>query len=257
MLRSFLIPFLLILLGGCSTPPSDARTNEIEQLRSDVESLKALNEHVLILEQELKTIKEKIGISVESGEPIVSATLLPNSSQIDDPFIGPKDAEVIMMAFSEYQCAPCRRFYWDVFPELRKEFLDSGKIKFVFRDFPLKTNTNARPAAQLADCAGEQGYYWQMFEALYNSPEEVDSGNFYEIGKQVSAASQEELHSCMEKTIYNKEIDADIADGLSLGAGGAPGFFVGKKNEDGTFKGVFIRGAQPYGVIRNEIMKLF
>lgn len=245
-----------LLFAACDSSKSKSAALELEKLQAEVENLKNLRDHVDALEQEVSALKTKVG-GVSSNEAAITAvTYHPSSSFIDDPFLGPKDAELLMMGFSEYQCAPCRRFYWDVFSNIKSEFIETGKIKFVFRDFPLKSNKHARAAAQLANCAGEQGYYWQMFDILFSNPEEVDTGNFYDLGKKLEQAKQEDLHQCMEKTAYSKEIDGDVEDGSKLGVRGAPAFFIGKKNADDSFSGVLVRGAQPFGVIEHEVVKL-
>ena len=85
------------------------------------------------------------------------------------PALG-RDAPVTIVEFSDYQCPFCRRFYATTLPAIKKEYIDAGKVRYVFRDFPLEElHSHARKAAEAAHCAGEQGKYWQMHDALFQN----------------------------------------------------------------------------------------
>ena len=174
----------------------------------------------------------------------------------DDPFLGKPDGEMLIMAFVDYECGPCREFYKESFNALKEEFVDSGKVSLYLRDFPLEANANSKNAATLAHCAGEQGAYWPMFQTLFENPTAVDNGEFESLAKKLESIDQGKLKKCYGSGRYEKELEQDIQDGVRLGARGAPGFFIGRKEQTGSYRGVFVRGAQPLRVLRSEIKKM-
>ena len=96
----------------------------------------------------------------------------------DDPMLGSPDAKVLMIEFGDYQCPSCRMFWKDIEPRLKKDYIDTGKVKLVFRDFPLmQSHPEALLAAMAVNCAGEQGKYWQyhdkVFREQYNKGDDV------------------------------------------------------------------------------------
>ena len=92
----------------------------------------------------------------------------------DDPIMGDPKAPVTILEFSEYQCPFCRRFHKEVLPKLNEEYISKGKVRYIFRDFPLRFHKKAIPAAISANCAGEQGKYWEMNDFLFDNPDKLD-----------------------------------------------------------------------------------
>ncbi|HLC89152.1 MAG TPA: thioredoxin domain-containing protein, partial [Candidatus Nanoarchaeia archaeon] len=85
----------------------------------------------------------------------------------DDAVKGKEDAPVTIVEFSDYECPFCARFYTDTFGQLKAKYIDTGKVKFVYRDFPLSFHQNAQKAAEAAECAGEQNKYYEMHNKLF------------------------------------------------------------------------------------------
>lgn len=90
------------------------------------------------------------------------------ASADDDPFIGNANAPVTMIEFSDYQCPFCLRFWSETLPQIKKDYIDTGKVKFVYRDFPLNIHPMAEPSARAANCAGEQGKYWEYHDKIFS-----------------------------------------------------------------------------------------
>lgn len=196
------------------------------------------------------------GASEDKDQAVSPQTFLSVGGENDDPFFGPKDSPLLIMVFSDFQCKNCRRFLSSTFSALKADFAETKKAKLVFRDFPLKGNTEARTAAAFAHCAGEQAAYWTAFDLLLAKPDLVDSGKFDQLASELKNINVKNLNKCLFTKRYEKEMDLDTDDAIRLGAKGAPGTFVGRKLADGTFKGQLIRGAQPYGVIAEAVKKL-
>ncbi len=179
----------------------------------------------------------------------------PDGSDRDDPFLGPKNSKVVVMVFSDYQCKLCRDFHNSTLPKLRSEFVDNGSVKLIYRDFPLSSNPHAKRAAAFAHCAGEQGAYWKAFELLSRNENAVSSGAFAKLLPELKGLDHARLAACLHSKKYDAEADADSAQALALGAKGAPSTFVGTRTPAGSFQGVFIRGAQPFAVLEQEIQR--
>jgi protein-disulfide isomerase len=134
----------------------------------------------------------------------------------DDPALGPANAPITIIEFSDYECPYCRRWHTEVFNQLRQEYGD--KIRFVYRDFPLSSiHPDAEPAAEAANCANEQGAFWQYHDLLFSG---IDSGR------------------------YSQEVQADYQYASQLGVRSTPTFFI---------NGLPVVGAQPYDVFKQVI----
>ena len=85
----------------------------------------------------------------------------------DDPVLGNANAPVTIIEFSDYQCPFCFSFWKQTLPQIKKDYIDTGKVKFVYRDFPLNIHAMAEPSARAANCAGEQGKYWEYHDKIF------------------------------------------------------------------------------------------
>ncbi len=161
----------------------------------------------------------------------------------DDPAIGPTDAPITLIEFSDYECPYCRRWHNEVYVRLAKEYGD--KIRFVYRDFPLTSiHPNALPAAVAANCAYEQGMFWEFHDLLFSG---TGLGNAYylqyanELGLDLEA-----FQACLDAERFQQEVQADFSYAAALGVRSTPTFFL---------NGIPIVGAQPYEVFKQIIEK--
>ena len=88
--------------------------------------------------------------------------------------LGNKDAPVTMVEFTDYQCPFCQQFHAETFAELKKNYIDTGKVRFFSRDLPLDFHPNAMRAAQAGRCAAEQGKFWKMRDLMAANPDKLD-----------------------------------------------------------------------------------
>jgi len=164
----------------------------------------------------------------------------------DDPSKGPKSAPILLVEFSEFQCPFCKRTR----PTLDKILNKYGsKVRYIFRDFPLSFHKQAKSAANAANCAQEQGKYWEFFEQLWKSQGKHSNEKLIEIGQGIGL-SMSPFKACVESEKYFSEIDKDQKAGSEMGVTGTPAYFV---------NGVFLSGAQPYErfeeIIEEELAK--
>lgn len=194
-----------------------------------------------------------------TGSVVHNGVIPVQAAQIidDDAELGEASAPVTLVAFSDYQCTYCRRFATETLPLLKEEYISSGKVRFVFRDFPQESNPSARSAAEAAECARSlegQSAYWRMHNLLIAEQNKLDTGNAAGPVTKAVEFTQEDIISwaqdagynireCMENSAFADEVQKDAADALSLGVRSAPTFFIGSQVIEGaesyeTFKAV-------------------
>lgn len=161
-----------------------------------------------------------------------------------NPSTGPQDAPVTIVEFSDYQCPYCGRWYNEVYARLMQAY--PGKIRFVYRDFPLYSiHPEAGPAAEAANCAGEQHYYWQFHDALFQQKEGLGSEAYVKYASEIGL-NLDQFNQCVSEHRYKSEVDADYQYASKLGVSSTPTFFV---------NGLAVVGAQPFEVFQQVIDK--
>ncbi|MEW5896813.1 MAG: DsbA family protein [Nanoarchaeota archaeon] len=168
-----------------------------------------------------------------------SAPAIDKSKLADDDAVkGDKNAPVTIVEFSDYQCPFCQKFYTETFPQIEEKYIKTGKVKFVYRDFPLNFHQNAQKAAEAAECAGEQGKYYEMHNKLFE--EGVDGGiDAFKQYAQDLKLDIAKFNQCLDSGKMKTEVQKDLQDGQSLGVSGTPAFFINGKE---------VVGAQPFSV---------
>ncbi len=161
----------------------------------------------------------------------------------DDAMKGEPDAPVTIVEFSDYECSFCARFYSSTLSQIQSEYIDTGKVKFVYRDFPLPMHQNAQKAAEAAECAGEQGKYYNMHNILFEQGVQGGVSGFKAYAQQIGLDTTE-FNSCLDSGQMASEIQKDLMDGQKAGIKGTPGFII---------NGKLISGAQPFSVFQQEI----
>lgn len=152
----------------------------------------------------------------------------------DDPSLGPPDAPIVIVEFSDFNCPFCRQFHQETFTPLMQAFPD--QIHFVYKDFPIVGGgTVGAAAAQAANCAGEQESYWEYHDALFSGRYALDRSGFERYAVELGL-DEAELLACIDSGRYAEEVDEDLRYGASLGVSGTPTFFV---------NGIPVVGAQP------------
>lgn len=184
----------------------------------------------------------------------------------DDAVLGSANAPVTIVQFTDWQCPFCRRFETDTFPQIKKNYIDTGKVKFITRDFPLESlHPNAMPAALAAECVKEQGKdaaYYAYKELVTQEQNKRDSGSANgPVTKTISFTNDDlvawattlgyDIKDCLENQKYSSEVQKDLADGQAAGVRGTPAFFVINKRGASPI----ISGAQPYGSFKAAIDK--
>lgn len=253
MKRILCAPVGLFLVLLYFVQPGFAQTSdEIRALRKDLEALKQGQSEI---QKELQEIKTLLRGRVAAPPPDPQNVVL---SVKDDPFKGEKNAKVTLIEFSDYQCPFCARHFRDTIPQLEREYVSTGKLKYIFRNFPIESiHPQAFKAHEAANCAAEQGKYWEMHDRLFANQNALglkDMPNH----AQALKLDLPKFQQCLDSGKYAAKIRKDLADGQKAGVQGTPSFFVAlTEPNDGIVKAVrMIRGAQPYAAFRDAIESL-
>ena len=169
--------------------------------------------------------------------------------------LGRSDAPLTLLEFTDYQCPFCQRFHTQVYNLLKKDYIDTGKVRFYSRDLPLdQIHPNAMRAAQAARCAGEQGQFWSLREIMSSHPEALDLNSLV-ADATVVKINPDTFRTCVESGKYKDAVQGDLLEAMKIGADGTPAFVVGKSTADGV-EGELIVGAQPYNLFQEKFRSL-
>ena len=246
---NMLIIIVVIVIGIAIFFAGSYTTN----LNSDKISQEELNEAIAKLE--LKILQNKL----PSNQPIIELKI----SADNDPVIGNPNAPITIIEFSDFQCPFCAKFHIQTLPKIMEEYIKDGKVKLVFRDFPIQSiHSNALLASAAAECANEQGKFKEMHDKLFENQNEWNNKNTdnviilfnqYSLEMEIE---EEKFDSCLRNGKYIKEIQKDLEDGRAYGISGTPGFFIG--NDEIGF--IELKGAHPFenfkGIIETQLKKL-
>ena len=158
-----------------------------------------------------------------------------NVPEDDDPVLGPADAPITIIEFSDYECPYCQKWHREVWPALQAEYGD--QIRLVYRDFPLTSiHSNATPAAAAANCAREQDMYWEYNELLFDMKFNLGNSTYLRYAEELGL-DIDDFTECLESGRYVDEVEADYEYAVNLGVRSTPTFFV---------NGIPVVGAQPF-----------
>jgi len=192
----------------------------------------------------------KASQAAQAGGPVVEApvTQTPRFVRYDVPTdgfysIGPKDAPITIVEFSDYQCPYCRRWHNEVYQPLLASY--PGKIRLVYRNLPLTSiHPDAMSAAEAALCAGEQNAYWQYHEKLFDNTA-LGTSVYMQYAQELGLDTTS-FEACITEHKYKETIQADSDFAVNLGVSSTPTFFI---------NGLAVVGAQPLDVFKQVIDK--
>jgi protein-disulfide isomerase len=146
-----------------------------------------------------------------------------NVSTEGEPSIGPDDAPITIIEFGDYQCPYCEEWYQQTYQQLLAAY--PGKIRFVYRDLPLPFHPEAIPAAEAADCAGEQGAYWKFHDAIFSGKYPLGRAAYDQYAADLGLNTTA-FTTCLDDHRYLAEIQSDAADAAAVGLSGTPSFVI-------------------------------
>ena len=228
------------------TGPVLAKTSD--ELKALQEEVKVLQDGQVKMQKDLEEIKKLLREAPRAAAAPTQKAFAPTDMVLGNvPVKGESNAPVTLVEFSDYQCPYCKRHALSVMPALIKNYVDTGKLRFVMREYPItRLHARAVPASEAALCAHDQGQYWDMHDALFNDQKANSDADFQkmaaDMGLDVAAFT-----ACMDTDKFADQIKADIAEGQKVGISGTPSFVLGLTDPDDPSKvhlTKFIRGAQ-------------
>ncbi|HLC56213.1 MAG TPA: DsbA family protein [Candidatus Nanoarchaeia archaeon] len=208
------------------------------------------------------------GFGIKKGDTITGGTVAGNDNlagdtqpqpqgefkiKADDPKIGPDSAKVKVIEYSDFQCPYCGAAFgtqetlvsrfkasdpsWEAAVPKLEELAKAGKIQFIYKDYPLTSiHPNAMPAALAANCAHEQGKFWEYHDNLFKNQEALEADNLKKYAADLKLDTKK-FNDCFDSKKYQSAIQQDMTEGNADGVSGTPAFFV---------NGRLLSGAQPF-----------
>jgi protein-disulfide isomerase len=189
------------------------------------------------------------GCAATPAAPVADTTAAAQAAAFN--VIGRDDAPVTIIEFTDLQCPYCARYASQTFPRLKREYVDTGKLRYTSRDLPLPFHSFALPAAVASRCAGEQGRFWEYREALFASQSLLGTEPYGRIAGQLGL-DVERLEACRSDGGQESSVRADLAMAAQHGIRSTPTFVIGRV-VDGEFQGEVVSGAQPYEFFKAKL----
>lgn len=167
----------------------------------------------------------------------------------DDHILGDKNAKVTIVEYSDFQCSYCGKFWSETLPQIKRDFVDTGKARLIYRHYPLPFHEGAKPAAYATECANEQGKFWQMHDKIYEEQKKTPQFTVNDLKKWAAAIGLDavKFNQCLDSEKYTQKVSDDFASGQAAGVSGTPTFFINGRK---------IEGARPYENFRQMIDNL-
>ena len=183
------------------------------------------------------------------GQPDQSAAVKISLND-SDHVLGDPGAKVTVVEYSDFQCPFCRSFWQDTFSQIKKDYIDAGKAKFVYRHFPLGFHPMAIPSAKAVECAAERGKFWELHDQIFEEQAKQGGGTIQYTEADIKnwagqiGLSGDDFNQCLSSDKYGARIQRDLQSGNQFGVDGTPTIFV---------NGQRVIGAQSYAVFKAAI----
>ena len=220
---------------GQAQAPSPSAQQQNQQILDELRQIRALLER-LLAPSPPQAQQPKAPVA----DPVVKLT------NVTGYVLGKPDAPLTMVEFSDLQCPYCRQFHVTAFDQLKKAYIDTGKLRYISRDFPLTSiHSFALDAARASRCAGEQGRFWDMRHAILATSVALRADSFVPFAATLKL-NPKEFNACMQQTTrYDLDLQKDQQEGEKAGISATPSFVLGRTVADGV-DGVLLIGAQPF-----------
>ena len=162
-----------------------------------------------------------------------------------EPALGEASAPITIVEFSDFECSYCEQFHQTVMPNLNKEYIETGLVRFIHKDLPLPFHRQALPAAAAARCAGEQNKYWRMYGALFDGQSCLQCKGVVAIARE-QGVEDNSLQACMNRDATKALINANVSEAQLHGIRATPSFVIGPTRTDNTHRGAIVEGAMPW-----------
>jgi len=254
---SLLILFLAVVLGAFLSSPLAASPSSNQGQEAILHQLTALRQELKVLRQEVGQLRQAVSEINRSAVTPPPAPQAPPSVPVavslgDGPSLGDPHAQVAVVEFTDFQCPFCRRFHTQTFDQLKNAYIETGKIRYLVRHFPLSFHAHAKPAAVAATCAGKQGQYREMQHALFTNQRRLGPDLYSELAASLKL-KEEAFHACLQDPAQLKAVDTDQQYGQRIGVRGTPNFFIGRIQDGKLVHATRLSGAQPFSIFARNL----
>ena len=235
--------FLVYATLFCALPLA-AQVAPVAQVANDQTGLtRQQGDEILKELRQIRQLLEK-----QQAKPAQPQEEAPTRAKITDlsgvSMLGSKTAPITIVEYTDYQCPYCQRFHVTSFAELKKAYIDTGKVRFFSKDMPLDFHPNAMRAAMAARCAGEQGKFWELRDTMGANPNSLDLEHIVGFAADLKMDTNA-LRACIESGKYKERVQNDVLEAMKIGANGTPTFVIGKSVGEGV-DGELVVGALPF-----------
>lgn len=173
----------------------------------------------------------------------------------DYPALGAEQADLALVEFADFECPYCRRHQQNTMPALRKKYVDTGRLRYLFVNFPLAFHAGAEPAALAGVCAHRQDAFWAMRERLFGKQAALDRVTFQQLAKELGLDAGR-FATCLDDPAVAARVRGEVRLGESLGVQGTPAFLLGRVQGGVLTDAALISGAQPLATFEHAIDEL-
>lgn len=228
--------------------PAFAQTAS-NDLTKAVDSLNESQKAILKELQEIHKLLAQQAVARPAGDTLPTSPMEVGK----EPFKGAANAKVAIIEFSDFQCPFCGKYDKETFPQLLKDYVDTGKVKYVWRDMPLGFHPYAQKAAEAAQCAGEQGHFWEMHDRLFANQQSLGESDLPKHAEAIGIDANV-FTQCLASGRHAADIQKDVADAGTAGISGTPSFLIGTVQPNGSVKILKkLVGAKAYTEFKNAI----
>lgn len=252
-----LILAVLLTSAPCFSQQGAAVPDNSNRANADVANQGISRDQANAILVELKAIHQLLERQAQGGANAQAQPQAPQkvSMKVEPGWqvIGRDDAPVTVVEFGDYQCPFCRKYHSAAFADIKKNYIDTGKVRYIVRDFPLSFHANAPNAALAARCAAEQGQsqFWTMRDLMLETTADLAPESITKYAAQAHLDTGR-FQTCMDAKKYSADVQKDVAAANAIGVNATPSFVIGK-TANGQIDGVRIAGALSYSAFETAI----
>jgi protein-disulfide isomerase len=229
----------------------DQAHEDVLTLKQRLDRLQAEHQQIIIRLDELKQLLQSNTQLAKSAVP--PRPQPPSTLEIHgENFRGDRNARVAIIEYADFECPYCGEYENNVFPQLLRDYIETCKLKYFYRDLPLPMHPFAVPAARAARCAGEQGKYWEMLDSLFAKQNALSAPALLDRA-QTLGLDTAKFTECLSSDKYNEDIRKNISDAQKFGIDGTPTFFIGTIEGDVVNIKNGIKGSSPFEVFKTDL----
>jgi len=235
------------LIVGCAEA---ARNTDIDSLHKELEAVKQGQDAMAKDIAEIKKLLEPL-----RPPPPVK----PVEGRLDThgaPERGNAEAKVAIVEFSDFQCPFCKRHVDTTVPQIDKDYISTGKVRYVFMDFPLEAiHPMAFKAAEASHCAEEQQHFWEMHDRMFANQDTLAPEQLVAHAKALGMDGQK-FKTCLDSGKYAERVKTSVTEGEKFDVGATPAVLLGVVENGEIQASRLLLGALPYSAFKQEIDKL-